>query len=252
VSEVFHAWLPDHAYPRHAHDTWTLFIVDDGMISYDLNRHQHGSTPPVVTILPPHVGHDGRPATSVGLRMRVAYLDTGTLGENLIGRAVDRPIISDLSLRERLSTTHRLLRHPDDALEAEAYLAFIVERLLTHLRAAGGSRGQPGGGSLAERLRELLDARLTERLTLASAGRLIGAHPAHLVRTFTRTFGVSPHAYVVGRRIELARRLLLDGRPPADVAVGVGFHDQAHFIRHFKRHVGTTPGRYAGRPGPPA
>jgi AraC-like DNA-binding protein len=56
---------------------------------------------------------------------------------------------------------------------------------------------------------------------------------------------VSPHAYVIGRRIEAARRRLLRGDRPADVAVAVGFHDQAHLTRHFKRHTSVTPARYA-------
>jgi AraC-like DNA-binding protein len=222
--------------------------VDDGVISYDLDRHRHGSTPPVVTILPPHVVHDGRPATSIGLRMRVVYLEADVLGENLIGPAVDRPIITDRQLRERLSAAHRLLVHPDDALAAETCLAFIVERLQTHLDAPAGDRHRLPANALAEQLRALLDTRLTQSFTLASAGQRLGAHPAHLVRTFTQTFGVSPHAYVLGRRIELARQRLLEGQPSAEVAVGVGFHDQSHFTRHFKRHVGTTPGRYAASP----
>jgi AraC-like DNA-binding protein len=51
--------------------------------------------------------------------------------------------------------------------------------------------------------------------------------------------------------------LLLEGEPIADVAVAVGFHDQAHLTRHFRRHVGTTPGRFVASPvetlegGPP-
>jgi AraC-like DNA-binding protein len=64
------------------------------------------------------------------------------------------------------------------------------------------------------------------------------------VRCFTRTFGIAPHQYVVARRIDAARGRLLDGEPIALVAAGIGFYDQAHFTRQFKRHVGTTPGRY--------
>ncbi len=64
------------------------------------------------------------------------------------------------------------------------------------------------------------------------------------MRCFTRSFGIAPHRYLLGRRIEAARRRLLDGEPIADVAAAVGFHDQAHLTRHFKRHVGTTPSRY--------
>ena len=65
------------------------------------------------------------------------------------------------------------------------------------------------------------------------------------MRSFTRQFGLSPHAYVIGRRIDVARRLMLGGAAPADVAVAVGFYDQAHFTRHFKRHTAVTPAGYA-------
>jgi AraC-like DNA-binding protein len=65
------------------------------------------------------------------------------------------------------------------------------------------------------------------------------------VRSFSRQFGLTPHAYLIGRRVEAARRLLLEGVAPADVATAVGFYDQAHLTRHFKRHTATTPASYA-------
>jgi AraC-like DNA-binding protein len=120
-----------------------------------------------------------------------------------------------------------------------------VERLRAHL---GRRPGLPERrGELAEALRALLEARLFATVTLAAAGARLGASPAHLVRAFSRTFGIPPHAYVLGRRIDASRRLLLDGMPPAQVALSVGFYDQAHFTRHFRAHLGTTPGRYATR-----
>jgi AraC-like ligand binding domain len=94
VAEVFHARFVDHVYPAHTHDAWTLLIVDDGAVRFDLDRHQHGALTSQVTLLPPHVPHDGRPATPRGFRKRVLYLDTGQLGEELIGAAVDRPLHS--------------------------------------------------------------------------------------------------------------------------------------------------------------
>jgi len=252
VSEVFHAWFHEHAYPRHAHGTWTLFIVDEGVVSYGLDRHAHDSTPPMVTILPPHVVHDGRPGTDLGFHMRVVYLDANVLGEELIGRAVDKPIITDLSLRAQLSVAHDVLCDPDNALEAETRLAIILDRIEAHLGGSSSGQIRVPGSSLAGQLRDLLDAHITEPLTLRLAGELIGARPAQLVRTFKQSFGIPPHAYVIGRRVDLARQRLLQGQPPADVAIDVGFHDQAHLTRFFKRHVGITPGRYAENPVNPS
>jgi AraC-like DNA-binding protein len=249
VSEVFQAHIVDHAYPRHTHDTWCLFIVDAGAIAYDLHRHHLGADPPMVTALPPGVAHDGRPASSAGFRKRVLYLDTTLLGEDLVGPAVDRPVVSDPDLRRRVGAVHDLLADPGDALAAESGLALVVERLRAHLGCRATAAERPG--ELAEALRALLDERLDRTVTLAAAAARLGASPARLVRAFSRTFGLPPHAYVLGRRIDASRRLLLDGVPPADVALGVGFYDQAHFTRHFRAHMGTTPGRFAGaQPSP--
>jgi transcriptional regulator GlxA family with amidase domain len=63
---------------------------------------------------------------------------------------------------------------------------------------------------------------------------------------FKREVGVPPHAYQVQMRVRRARRLMLTGMAPADVAISVGFYDQAHLNRHFKRIVGMTPGDYRG------
>jgi len=246
ITEVFHARFVGHAYPMHTHDTWTLLIVDDGAIRYDLDRSERGAVGTTVTLLPPHVPHDGRSATDGGFRKRVLYLDQSVLGDDLIGVAVGRPAFRDPLLRARLDRLHGTLAGPGEALESESRLAFVRERLLAHL-GAPAAEPTPPPARLAAGLRDLLDARVTAGLTLQQAAQELHAHPTHLVRAFTRSFGLPPHAYLLGRRIALARDLLLAGQRPAEVAVAAGFHDQAHLTRHFTRHVGVSPGRYAGR-----
>ncbi|HEX6336487.1 MAG TPA: AraC family transcriptional regulator [Jiangellaceae bacterium] len=243
VTEVFHARFIDHAYPSHTHDSWTLLIVDAGVIRYDLDRHEHGVVESTVTLLPPDVPHDGRPGTRSGFFKRVLYLDRGVLDNGLIDAAVDRPSLRDPVLRRRVGQLHQSLAHPADSLEAESRLEFITERLRRHLRPSLSAVEPPAEG-LAAQLRDLLDARLVEGVTLAEAATLLHAHPTHLVRAFTRRYGLPPHRYVTGRRIEAARSLLLAGAPPAEVATRTGFYDQAHLSRHFQRYLGVSPSRY--------
>jgi AraC-like DNA-binding protein len=249
VAEVFHAHFVDHAYPLHVHDAWTLLIVDDGAIRFDLDRHHRGAAGAAsVTILPPDVPHDGRAATHHGFRKRVVYLDAAVLPPSLAGAAVDEPGFDDPLLRRRIHQLHEALDRPGDELEAESRLALIRSRLREHLDRHPVERPHPPLRRLADGLRELLDARVEAGITLKEAGALLGSHPGHLVRAFTATFGLPPHRYLMSRRIERARRLLLAGRRPAEVAAEVGFHDQAHLHRHFKRHVGVTPGVFATTP----
>lgn len=253
VVEVFHAHLT-HAYPMHVHDAWTVLIVDDGAVRYDLDRHKHGTPQGTVTLLPPDVPHNGQSATPHGARKRVVYLDRNLIDPRLIGAAVDTPDVADLLLRDRLDRLHQALARRGDELEAASRLAFIVERLGARLWPLRTVHAPPADRGIARALRELLDARVLTGVSLEEAARTVHAHPAHLVRSFSAEFGIAPHQYMMARRVDRARRLLLDGVPPGEAAIQTGFYDQSHLTRHFKRIVGTTPGRFAGagpgiRPG---
>ena len=244
VAEVLHAEWRDHAYPAHTHDTWTLLLVDDGLIGYELNRQGHAAAPRAgVTLLPPHVVHDGRPATSRGFRKRVVYLDGDVFPESLIGAAVDGPLIGDDAVRRAASALDRALVQGDD-LEAQSRLALVVERLGWHLAGRPPLALEPPPIGVASRARDLLDLDPTTVTDLAVVADAVGVSTAHLVRSFTASYGIPPHRYLLGRRLDLARRRLLAGQAPADVATATGFYDQAHLTRHFKRLLATTPGRY--------
>ncbi|MEU1005607.1 helix-turn-helix domain-containing protein [Streptomyces tibetensis] len=243
VVEVFHARFTEYAYPMHVHDSWTLLIVDTGAVRYDLDRHEHGTPHDTVTLLPPHVPHNGSPVTAEGFRKRVLYLDGTYLGDEFIGAAVDRPDLRDPLLRRRVGQMHGALGRPGEELEAESRLLFVGERLRGHLRNESAS-ARPADPVLARRLRELLDERIVEGVVLGEAAKLLGAHPAHLVRAFSTAYGIAPHQYLTSLRVGRARRLLLEGRTPGEVAVAAGFYDQSHLTRHFRKLVGVPPGRY--------
>ena len=245
LTEVLHASFSDHAYPMHTHDAWTVLLVDAGGVRYDLDHREHQTAPTRVVLLPPHVAHDGRSAGAEGFRKRVLYLDAGQVDVRRLGRAVDQPDRADPDLRAAVDGVHRALAHPGDELEAESWLALVTARLGRHLAGTEVGATSRRAPTLARRLQDLLDAHVVDGVSLATASETLGSRPSHLVRAFGREVGVSPHRYLVGRRVDLARRLLLAGERPGDVAVEVGFYDQAHLHRHFTRMLGVTPAAYA-------
>jgi len=239
--EVLHATFETHTYPAHTHDAWTILLIDDGAVTYELDRARHQAGPASITVLPPHVPHDGRTA-QVGrsFRKRVLYLERDWLTAE--DAAASDPLVADPRALAAVTDIHAALAHPADTLAAECGVIALGSVLQDHYGdASSTTRDAP----LARRLRILLDDTLTESVTIAEAARTFGVHPSHLVRTFSQAYGIAPHRYVTGRRVDLARRLLLGGSSPADVAVTVGFHDQAHLTRHFRRVLGTTPAAYA-------
>jgi AraC-like DNA-binding protein len=245
IREVLHAQFVGHSYPVHTHDTWTLLIVDAGCVRYDLDRREHAASTSTVTLLPPHVPHDGRPAGPEGFRKRVLYLSTDVIDPSLIGAAVDQPAFRDPLLRHRIEQLHIALGREGSELEVESRLALVGDHAAAHLRRTSHAEVPSRDADLARRFRDLLDERLPGTVTLAEASRLLFAHRAHLVRCFSKEFGMPPHAYVTGRRVDLARRLLLGGHRPVEVATAVGFYDQSHLSRHFNRMLGVSPASYA-------
>ncbi|HEY0991664.1 MAG TPA: AraC family transcriptional regulator, partial [Kofleriaceae bacterium] len=86
---------------------------------------------------------------------------------------------------------------------------------------------------------------LSSNVSLDDLVGLTGLTRFHLLRTFARTVGVPPHEFVILARITCARRELEAGHRPLDIAMSLGFADQSHFGRHFKRLVGVSPAMYA-------
>ncbi|MEZ5411152.1 MAG: AraC family transcriptional regulator [Acidimicrobiales bacterium] len=241
VGEVLHARLVGFAYPPHCHDRWTVLLVDGGAVRYDLDRRQRDGGRRTVHVLPPGVMHDGRPGPA-GMTKRVLYLDETWLADRLVGRAVDVGPLADPDLAGCLADAHRHLA-AGDPMAAESAVAVGAERISAHL-ARHPAAPPPPERAVARRLRRHLDETPLSEVRLVDAAAALYRSVAHLVRSFRAAYGLPPHAYLTGRRIDAARTRLLDGVPPAQVAAEVGFVDQAHLTRHFRRHTGITPAAF--------
>jgi AraC-like DNA-binding protein len=132
-----------------------------------------------------------------------------------------------------------------DALEQQSLFAATMVALARHTERKT-ELPLPGNRKRAvERAKAYLRERFNEPVSLAELASACGMSRFHLVHTFTKQTGLSPHAYQVHVRIERARSLLQKGTSPAAAAASLGFADQSHFTRHFKRIMHVTPAQYA-------
>jgi AraC-like DNA-binding protein len=89
---------------------------------------------------------------------------------------------------------------------------------------------------------EYIEANLSEDLSLAGIAHAGAASVSSLARGFKTALGVSPHRWVLSRRIAKAQRLIYESATPlSEVAVCCGFADQSHLSRVFRRRVGESP-----------
>jgi AraC-like DNA-binding protein len=94
----------------------------------------------------------------------------------------------------------------------------------------------------ARKVLDYIDKHSTSRVPVADLCALVGRSEAHFSRSFRGTFGYTPHAFVVRRRVELAAKYMLQtDMSLTDIALGCGFVDQAHLCKQFRVVTGETP-----------
>jgi AraC-like DNA-binding protein len=238
------------SYPRHAHDEYGIGMVDIGGHSSWSDRGQVEAGPGQFITVNPGEVHDGRPAAAAPRAWRILYfaprlfaglcaeVDTAAAGEPRLVA----PVFAEPGRRAAFERAYACARDGVTPLEADTALLLFVADLGRQLGARRGANRAPP--PIAHARARLDDDPLTTP-TLAELARETGASRFQLLRGFAREFGLTPHAYLVQRRLALARALLRAGRAPADVAASTGFCDQSHLTRCFRRLYGITPHRFA-------
>lgn len=123
------------------------------------------------------------------------------------------------------------------------YLAFLEALAETTTKAT--MRPLPLAPKAIRRVRDFLHAEFTQKISLDQIADIAGLSRYHVHKAFRASVGVPPHTYLTQLRLERARALLSRGWLVAEVAVEVGFYDQSHFSRSFRKHFGTTPSHFA-------
>jgi AraC-like DNA-binding protein len=135
----------------------------------------------------------------------------------------------------------------DDVLEQQTLFAMCMVKLAQRAERSTRATDLRNGKLAVARAKAYLREHCSEPVSLHDLALVSGFSRFGLVHAFTKEVGLSPHAYQVRVRIERARALLQQGISPATVATTVGFADQSHFTRHFRRVLQVTPSQYAGR-----
>jgi AraC family transcriptional regulator len=133
------------------------------------------------------------------------------------------------------------LEHPAQAPLLEA--ASLLRQQICPPPAGEAPEGRGGLPAWqARKVREYIDGHITGPVLVADLCALVQRSEAHFARSFKRTFGESPHSFVMRRRVELAARYMLTTDASlSDIALRCGFADQAHMCKNYRQAVGETP-----------
>lgn len=238
-------------YAPHTHTEWSMGAITRGESTFVHGDRQCRVDAGSLVFINPNWVHVCNPIEGRSWAYLMLYVDTQWLADlrcrldltqtskwqDLTPDAMRSPELFDgfIALADALLDRSLSVGEKNDRL-----LAFL-STLLPQLAASEAPR------AASERLCALadyMDAHCAAEVSLDVLSRQADISPGHLIRSFKRHFGMTPHAYVINRRIQRGQCALRQGQSIADAALDSGFSDQPHFQRMFKRLLAATPKQY--------
>ena len=237
-------------HPRHWHDELYLSATLSGASYLDCLGTTLLTRRGTLAVVAPGEVHANR---KIACDFRCIFLDFRAM-QNAVEQFLERRIpgfalrsglIEDQRTTSGFLKAHRLFEQ--GALYQQPDVSALS--FLHHLASRHGTARIPlphlnNEDFAVRRTKCFLDERYAESVSLRQLAQLTGLSAYHLNRSFRRKIGIPPHEYQLQVRILKAKSFLRLGRSISETACLVGFVDQSHFTRHFKRSVGVTPGQF--------
>lgn len=238
-----------HQFGRHMHEQFGIGVVLEGgqksLSSIGTVEALAGDT---ITVNPGEI-HDGAPLGNGARTWLMLYFEPALIIELMAdvneGGATQpefkRPVMADLRVSRAVQNLFHTMTAPHaSTLAAEEQMLLLFARVMRQAEIPIMSTTPA-----IHHARNLIDDDPAASLSLQSLATQNGLSRFQLLRAFSKATGMTPHAYILQRRLQLARRLIGAGVPLVQVALDCGFADQSHLTRLFIRNFGISPGHYA-------
>jgi AraC-like DNA-binding protein len=237
----------DSCYGTHSHDEFSFGVIDQGRACYKNTRSNHDVGQGATVTINPGEAHSCNPDNEVW-SYRMLFIDTAWItqaqrdvckGHGFDYGSFEQHFLHDVHSYKTFSALFSLLLVEDNALVAEGVL---VEYCAQLFNASAVFESTPISDT--ELAQQMIMDQLDQSVSLTDLCELVELSPFHLIRSFKKRYGQSPHAYQLDQRIKRARLLLKSGWSLASTASALGFSDQSHFQRNFKKRTALTPRQY--------
>ncbi|HIF9210863.1 TPA: AraC family transcriptional regulator [Photobacterium damselae] len=252
--EMLDASYYKQCFSRHSHEGYTFGIIEKGEQKFFRTGVNNIAPTGSIILINADDIHNGEANTEEGWAYKALYplpeqfekISREIGGNNSLYPYFPDAVIHDEELAAQFRLVYQVLIESDNNLLRESLLYSLLIKLMAK---HGKSRINFGPDKTASKqvtiVKDFLDDLPDANVSLNELAQLVSLNPYYLVRLFKKEFGLPPHAYQIQSRLRYATRLIKKGNKLADVAIQSGFHDQSHFIKHFKKAMGVTPRQYA-------
>lgn len=261
--ELLDIRLEGHPFGKHSHDAYAIGVMENG-VGGNIYRGERQILPEnTLSLMNPDELHDGF-SVSESLKYKTIYISEKSMQEILGVEEIHgfheytAPDSGGLVRKSLVEIQNRLEKknHAGWKLAVDSDITRMLEAIIsrhskTKLKTGGAEPKSVGIvkdylNSLILKISESTASHPGENVTLDVLAKLVDLNKNYLLNIFTDHVGVSPYVYWTARRIGVAKKLLAKGWRISRVAQDLGFYDQAHFSRAFKKITGVTPGQFVG------
>lgn len=236
------------SFARHTHEQFGIGLIHHGAQKSLSGRGiVEAIAGDIITVNPNEV-HDGMPIGEERA-WRILYFDpkifatlAAETAESSPRSEIPHPVVRDPRMAMRFHRLFEAVRDGTDALCRDELLLDLIAGILSEGTEMEEAAHLP---EAVRRARSMIDDDPVSHVSLADLSSQTGLSRFQVLRAFSKATGMTPHAYLVQRRIHLARRLIARRMPLAEAALTSGFADQSHMTRVFVAKYGLSPRVYA-------
>ncbi len=251
--EFFQNTCKSFSLPRHFHEELELNLRQGNGWQLNYRGVIHNVPSETLVVTQPGESHQvyapsERSGTFRGLQVGLDLLQqvaTEVAGRETGLPLFPMPVVHDGDFNTQFVRVHQAIERSSSQLEQQTLTLDLLAQLILRYSedppdlANSETEIQP-----VHHVRDYLEDNYNREISLEQLAQVANLSSFHLNRSFSRTFGMPPHAYQIQLRILQAKRLLRRGQSIESIAIETGFVSQSHFGSHFKRLVCITPKQY--------
>lgn len=258
-STLIHSKYGDHSFPPHVHEEFTLGFIERGMQAYSFERKKSLIIPSgAICLINPGQVHAGSPGIEDGWSQRVISISPENLN-NCLKNDLDSEVYLNVRFHDNVFFDKQILAALLKAhIGSESVEITTLEKGATLIEAFELLVNKYASIETAPllknvhprsiiRTREYIDAFYQNNPSLEELAAVAELSPFYLLRVFKEHIGLAPHAYLIQRRVESVRLQVLKGCSLKEIAKSLGYSDQAHLSREFKKFYGVPPSKFSTR-----
>jgi AraC-like DNA-binding protein len=234
--ELLESTISNHSFPTHFHDTFCISLIKNGVF----NENEVTATTGSILISNPNEIHCNTVQTDNRYSVSTIYVNENIVSYLTKNKAVftSKVITNSVIAKQFLTVENNFL-----SKNLEASLSTFLNNLVNKYATTDVLLEPEKNKSIFE-VEEYINQNLMNKIKLSVLSKIADLDEFKLIRMFKKNKGLTPFEYIVIKRIEYAKKLLLTSMSLVHIALDVGFYDQSVFSNYFKKYTGLTPAQY--------